>query len=687
MNTPLGNRLSLESSPYLKQHANNPVDWFPWSEEALAQAKACDKPIFLSIGYSACHWCHVMERESFEDPFIASFLNEYFVCIKVDREERPDLDQIYMTAVQLLTGHGGWPMSVFLFPDQRPFWGGTYFPPEDRYGRPGFLRLIRNINSWWQTGREGLAMQGDRMVKAIADLQHRPKVIEADPKKQEPTLALVENALKSLAASFDSIHGGFGDAPKFPHTMDLRLLLQAGFRRQDQDMVNRAILTLTRMARGGIFDQLGGGFARYSTDRIWLVPHFEKMLYDNALLLCTYTEAWQQTKNPLFQETVAKTIEWVFREMQDDAGGFYSALDADTDYEEGKFYVWTQEEIQRVLDPDRATLFVRAFGVSAQGNWEGSNILRLAVTQTELAKETGLAEERIRALLEESAILLREARDQRSHPRLDDKVLTAWNGLMIRALAFAGRAFDRSDWMDAAKVAARFLLEQVRDREGYWYRCWTRASGPKQTAFLEDYAFLLDGLVELAQGDPTGCWTQEAVTLALDMVQHFFDEETNTFFSTSKEHESLLVRPRETSDHATPSANAMAITGLYRLGRLTSNDSFLSIAWEGLCAHTPFMAKNPTSMGQMITVVESWLNGDGEWIYTGLAKQSPVYRALMGKYQGMNLLLNGEESGSLPICQGKTEGEAEPQLFVCQGGICSEPLIGEAALLHFAKPL
>ncbi|MCY2944798.1 MAG: thioredoxin domain-containing protein [Planctomycetota bacterium] len=686
MNTPLGNRLSLESSPYLKQHANNPVDWFPWSEEALAQAKACDKPIFLSIGYSACHWCHVMERESFEDPFIASFLNEYFVCIKVDREERPDLDQIYMTAVQLLTGHGGWPMSVFLFPDQRPFWGGTYFPPEDRYGRPGFLRLIRNINSWWQTGREGLAMQGDRMVKAIADLQHRPKVIEADPKKQEPTLALVENALKSLAASFDSIHGGFGEAPKFPHPMDLRLLLQAGFRRQDKDLVTMAILTLTRMARGGIFDHLGGGFARYSTDRIWLVPHFEKMLYDNALLLCAYTEAWQQTQNPLFQETVTKTVGWALREMRDESGGFYSAQDADTDYEEGKFYVWTLEEIQSVLGPERAPLFERAFGVLAQGNWEENNILRLAGTAAEIANETGIAPEKIQALLEESAHILKEVRDKRSRPGLDDKVLTAWNGLMIRALAFAGRVFDRSDWIDAAKVAARFLLEQVRDKDGYWYRSWTRASGPKQNAFLEDYAFLLDGLVELAQGDPAGCWTEEAVKLAMDMVHQFFDEETNTFFYTGKDHESLLVRPRDKSDNATPSANAMAITGLYRLGRLTSNDQFLSIAWEALCAHTPFMAKNPSSMGQMITVVESWLNGDGEWIFTGLEKQSPVYRALMSKYQGMNLLLNGEESGGLKISQGKTEGETEPHLYVCQGGNCGAPLIGEAAIFQFAKP-
>ena len=372
--------------------------------------------------------------------------------------------------------------------------------------------------------------------------------------------------------------------------------------------------------------------------------------------------------------------------MRDESGGFYSAQDADTDYEEGKFYVWTLEEIQSVLGPERAPLFERAFGVLAQGNWEENNILRLAGTAAEIANETGIAPEKIQALLEESAHILKEVRDKRSRPGLDDKVLTAWNGLMIRALAFAGRVFDRSDWIDAAKVAARFLLEQVRDKDGYWYRSWTRASGPKQNAFLEDYAFLLDGLVELAQGDPAGCWTEEAVKLAMDMVHQFFDEETNTFFYTGKDHESLLVRPRDKSDNATPSANAMAITGLYRLGRLTSNDQFLSIAWEALCAHTPFMAKNPSSMGQMITVVESWLNGDGEWIFTGLEKQSPVYRALMSKYQGMNLLLNGEESGGLKISQGKTEGETEPHLYVCQGGNCGAPLIGEAAIFQFAKP-
>lgn len=683
-----GNRLSGESSPYLRQHANNPVDWLPWDQEALMRARMEDKPIFLSIGYSACHWCHVMERESFEDPLIASVLNEHFICVKVDREERPELDQIYMLAVQMLTGHGGWPLSVFLHPDQNPFFGGTYFPPEDRFGRPGFLRLIRTIASWWKNRREELTSQGNQLALAIRNHQNRGISNETET-ASEPSLTLVENALKQLSASFDRVHGGFGEAPKFPHPMDLRLLLQAGFRRKDETLLNMARLSLTRMCRGGIFDHLKGGFARYSTDRIWLVPHFEKMLYDNALLIGAYTEGWQLTRDPLFQSTVERAIDWILSEMIDEGGGFHSAIDADSEQEEGKYYVWSREELQSALGPERYPLFEMAFGVSAEGNWEGTNILRIAKTPEELSHENlpppYTSPGQIRAVLEECTELLRNARDLRIRPGVDDKILTSWNGLTIRALAQSGRVFDRPDWLDAAKVAARFLLEHVRDTDGNWHHSWSRISGARHHAVLEDYSFLLDGLVELALVDPAGCWTSEAVNLATAMVDKFFDTQTNTFFFTALDHETLLVRPRDSSDSATPSATAMAITGLYRLGRLTGNEEFLNFAWKSLCAHTPLMAKHPQSMSQMILVVESWLGGDGEWITFGLNKNSKEGRALAACYQGMTLFLNGDEAGGYQLIQGKSEQAGEPTLYVCNKGFCEAPRAGIKAIEAFEK--
>jgi hypothetical protein len=683
-----GNRLSGESSPYLRQHAQNPVDWFPWGPEALTRARDEDKPIFLSIGYSACHWCHVMERESFEDPLIASVLNDNFICIKVDREERPEIDQIYMLAVQMLTGHGGWPMSVFLHPDQKPFFGGTYFPPEDRYGRPGFLRLVRSIAAWWKNQREELVSKGNQISQSIGDYQNRG-IFGAKESSAEPTMTLVDFALKQLSDSHDRVHGGFGEAPKFPHPMDIRFLLQAGSRRNDESLVKMATHSLTRMARGGIFDHLKGGFARYSTDRIWLVPHFEKMLYDNALLIAAYTEGWQLTREPLFQSTVEQTIDWILSEMTDEGGGFYSAIDADSEHEEGKFYVWSQEEIRSALGPEKYPIFEKAYGVSTEGNWEGNNILRIAGTPEELSRENSDSQHtnpgQIRDALEECKILLLNIRNSRVRPGLDNKVLTSWNGLTIRALALAGRVFDRPDWVDAAKVAARFLLEHVRDTDGFWHHSWSRISGPKHNAVLEDYSYLLDGLIELALVDPAGCWTGEATRLANTMIDNFFDPPTNTFFFTANDHETLLVRPRESSDQATPSATAMAITGLYRLGRLTQEDNFLKIAWMTLCAHVHLMAKNPQSMSQMIMVVESWLSGDGEWILFGLDKNTRAGRALAARYQGMNLFLNGDEAGSFKLVQDKSAIRDEPTLFVCKNGACEVTRIGIDAIFDFAK--
>jgi uncharacterized protein YyaL (SSP411 family) len=591
-----------------------------------------------------------------------------------------------MLAVQMLTGHGGWPMSVFLHPDQKPFFGGTYFPPEDRYGRPGFLRLVRSIANLWKNQREELVSKGNRISKSIDDYQNRG-ILSGSESTTEPTMALVDVALKQLSASHDRVHGGFGEAPKFPHPMDIRFLLQAGSRRNDESILKMATHSLTRMARGGIFDHLKGGFARYSTDRIWLVPHFEKMLYDNALLIAAYTEGWQLTREPLFQSTVEQTIDWILSEMTDEGGGFYSAIDADSEDEEGKFYVWPQEEIRSTLGPDKYPIFEKAYGVSTEGNWEGNNILRIAGTPEELFSENPGSRQtspgQIRDALEECKILLLNIRNSRIRPGLDNKVLTSWNGLTIRALALAGRVFDRPDWVDAAKVAARFLLEHVRDTDGIWHHSWSRISGPKHNAVLEDFSYLLDGLIELALVDPAGCWSEEAIRLAKSMTDNFFDPQTNTFYFTANDHEPLLVRSRDSSDNATPSASAMAITGLYRLGRLTQNDQFLKIAWATLCAYTPMMKKNPQSFSQMITVAESWLSGDGEWITFGLGKNTQTGRILAAHYQGMNLLLNGDEAGAYDLVQDKSELAGEPTLYVCKNGACDAPRIGTEAIEGF----
>ncbi|HLJ93432.1 MAG TPA: thioredoxin domain-containing protein, partial [Gemmataceae bacterium] len=533
------NHLLQETSPYLRQHAHNPVDWYPWGPEALERARQLDRPIFLSIGYSACHWCHVMEHESFEDPEVAQILNDHFVSIKVDREERPDLDQVYMTAVQMLTGQGGWPMSMFLTPDLKPFYGGTYFPPDDRYGRPGFKRLLLALGEAWQSRRGEITESSDQITER---LQQASRVEPADGELDE---SLLQNAVRMHARVFDSTYGGFGQAPKFPHAVELGLLLRLWKRFGDDQALHMARLTLDRMAGGGIYDHLGGGFHRYSTDERWLVPHFEKMLYDNALLTAAYLDAYQATGEPLYAAVVTETLGYIQREMTSPEGPFYSTQDADSEGEEGKFYVWSAQEIEQVLGKERAELFTDVYGVTPEGNWERHNILHRSRSNEQDARMLRLPEAELRRMLDESKRELLAVRSRRVWPGRDEKVLTSWNALMITAFARASQVLGNPDYSNQAIRAADFLLGSMRSPDGRLFRTYSAGSQPKLNGYLEDYAFLLDAVVTLYEATFELRWIEAALNLATVLIAEFWDESEGGFFYTGRSHEALIARTKD----------------------------------------------------------------------------------------------------------------------------------------------
>ncbi|MCH7787641.1 MAG: thioredoxin domain-containing protein, partial [Chloroflexi bacterium] len=589
------NRLINETSPYLLQHANNPVDWYPWGQEALDRAKAEDKPILLSVGYSACHWCHVMERESFEDPQTAKMMNDNFVSIKVDREERPDIDSIYMTAVQALAGQGGWPMTVFLTPDGKPFYGGTYFPPEDRQGMPGFRTVLQAMASAYQDKRDEVIKATDQLV------QHMRQVSQSARSLDPLTTDVMYQAYRSIAGQFDDINGGMGVQPKFPQPMTYEFLLRTYLRSQDAQAFEIVELTLDRMAFGGIYDQIGGGFHRYSTDALWLVPHFEKMLYDNALLVKLYLHAYQVTGKPLYRRIVEETLDYVVREMTDPSGGFYSAQDADSEGVEGKFFVWTPEQIIDVLGDEDAAPFMRYYGVTQNGNFEGSNILHVDADPAAVAREAGITEEALDDLLSRSKARLLEARGKRIHPQRDDKILTAWNGLMLRAFAEASGVLGRPDYAEAAIRNANFLLESLRP-EGRLLRTYKAGNGQgtgqaKLNGYLEDYAFLIDGLIVLHEVTFDERWLREAISLGKDMVNLFWDEALGQFYDTGHDHEELIVRPRDTADNAIPSGSSMATDVLLRLAVITGESDYHQKAVTALRSVRELMSRYPTGAG------------------------------------------------------------------------------------------
>lgn len=606
------NRLAQSNSPYLLQHQDNPVDWHPWGSEALGRAKAEDKPIFLSIGYAACHWCHVMAHESFEDPSTAAYMNEHFINIKVDREERPDLDGIYMEAVASLTGSGGWPMSVFLTPEGQPFLGGTYFPPTPRHGLPSFRQVLEHVNKLWREER-GKVLQSGRELQEQLQRSRFPTNQPSDPSLSSGQALQPETlnqAVMALAQAYDWQRGGWGRAPKFPQPMTIEFLLGRATQ-GDKLALDMARHVLNAMARGGMYDVVGGGFARYSVDDKWLVPHFEKMLYDNAQLARAYLHGYLLTGDERFQEVCARTLDFVLRELHNEQGGFLSSLDADSEGEEGKFYVWSWEEVKKEIgETETRDLFVAAYGVTREGNFEGKNILQRLKTDDELIKQFNINPSNLNLRLEAARAALFAARNRRVRPGTDDKVLTSWNALMLIAFAEAGRYLKRQDYTEAARQNAEFLLTELHPGDRL-LRSW-RAGRGEHNAYLEDYTALVLGLLALYQTDPDVRWYTKAVRLADEMLEHFRDLDGG-FFDTRDDHEELISRPKETQDNATPSGNALAATALLQLAAYSGKSEWRELAEGMLASIAEMAAKYPTSFAQWLCAM-SFALADGKEI-------------------------------------------------------------------------
>ncbi len=676
------NHLANETSPYLLQHKNNPVDWYPWGAEALARSKKEQRPIFLSIGYSACHWCHVMEHESFENEAIAKSLNEKFICIKVDREERPDLDQIYMNAVQMLTGRGGWPMSVFLTPDLKPFYAGTYWPPHAQRGMPGFDQVIASVSKAWEDNHDQVVAMSDKLTDDLAKMDRSGTAGEI-------TEELIVSAVSYFRRTFDRTYGGFGGAPKFPSPMALQLLLRFWHRKQDQAAIDMVRVTLDRMAAGGIYDHLGGGFARYSVDARWLVPHFEKMLYDNAQLAAIYLESYQATGKEEDAQVVRETLDYILRDMTDDAGGFYSSEDADSEGVEGKFYVWKLEELREVLGEERAKTFARVYDVTETGNFEHANILNLPKTLPQQAQVLGIALEELKEQLADSRAKLFAVREKRIHPHKDDKVIVAWNGLMIDAMARAGVVLDEPRYVEAAAKAADFLLAALRKEDGRLLHTW-RFGQAKLDAYLDDYACLANGLVSLYESTFEGRYLDEAVALMEVVLEKFSDHQGNGFYYTADDHETLIVRNKDFTDNAVPSGNAMAAMVLMRLGKMTGRQNYLDAATNAMRATADLMRRAPAATGQMLVAVDLQLGPTYEMVFAGDLSDEASQAALADLRQRFlpNKVLvfsaaNANPSKALAdLLQGKAMlGEAST-LYVCEGFTCQAPAQGEKEIAH-----
>jgi uncharacterized protein YyaL (SSP411 family) len=681
MNHAATNRLARETSPYLRQHACNPVDWYPWGDEALRRTKELNRPIFLSIGYSACHWCHVMEHESFEDPEVADLLNRHFVSIKVDREERPDLDQIYMTAVQMLTGQGGWPMSMFLTPELEPFYGGTYFPPDDRYGRPSFKRLLLHIIDVWQNRRADVETQAKQLADGVRQMMF------LEPGTGPLDASHLRKSSAQLQRRFDPTFGGFGDAPKFPHPIELRLLLRLWKRFDDADALNMATRTLDKMAQGGIYDHLGGGFHRYSTDQRWLVPHFEKMLYDNALLAVAYLEGFQATASPRYREVVCETLDYVLREMTSPEGPFFSTQDADSEGEEGRFFVWSLDEVENLLGRERADLFCKVYDVTREGNWEGHNILHRGRSDEQEARMQGIPEPELRRRLDEAKRLLFDARSKRVWPGRDEKVLTSWNGLMIAALARAGSVLDVPRYTVAAVRAAEFIWGNMRTTEGRLRRTYSAGTEPRLNAYLEDYAFLLDAFVSLYEATFDVRWIERALELTRRMSEQFWDAEGGGYFYTGRDHEALIARTKDPHDSSIPSGNSVAATSLLRLHALTGNAELLKQAERTMRLFHGLMTQAPMAVGQMVVALDFYLGPVQEYAVVGDPADEEVRRVLRAIRSGFrpHHVLALKQAGAtaevenvVPLLADR-EGKGRVTLYVCENFTCQVPLVGAEA--------
>lgn len=670
------NKLAQETSPYLLQHVDNPVDWYPWSEEALQIARDENKPILLSIGYAACHWCHVMAHESFEDSVTAEFMNRHFVNIKVDREERPDLDAIYMQAVVAMTGQGGWPMTVFLTPEGRPFYGGTYFPPAPRYGMPSFIQLMQGIVNAWENKRDDVVQSAGDITKHL----QRTAVLTGQEDVLSP--GMFAKATSALATSFDHHRGGFGGAPKFPPSMTLEYLLQSYVLHGDKNGLHMAETTLKEMAYGGMYDQLGGGFARYSTDVNWLVPHFEKMLYDNALLARAYLHAYQVTGKPLYCRIVEESLDFVIRELRHEEGGFYSSYDADSEGEEGKFYIWSAAEIEQHLGED-AALFKQFYNVTAQGNWEGNNILNIQKELAELASAQNLSEEEAQGKIAAAKQKLYDVRAQRIWPGLDDKVLTAWNGLMLAAFAEAGRILNRPDYTETAVQNATFLYNNMRTQENRLLRTWKAGNRAKYNGYLEDYAYLADGLLALYQTTFDEQWFIWAQQLAETMLSHFHDGEHGGFFDTSDDHEELIHRPKDLQDNAVPSANAMAAHVLLRLSLYTGNSRYWEVAETAVSSLYGAMVQHPNAFAHWLCAAVFITSNPQEVAIVGELDSSETQALIDATFSAFrpNLVTAvGKATNKIPLLVDRKQLDGRATAYVCRRFVCQQPVNNANAL-------
>ncbi len=645
------NRLINETSPYLLQHAHNPVDWYPWGDEAFTRARSEDKPVFLSIGYSACHWCHVMERESFENDEMAKILNDNFVSIKVDREERPDVDSIYMNAVQMMTGSGGWPMSMFLTPEGKPFYAGTYFPPNDRYGMPGFRRVLTQIADAYRSRRQEIDAASEEVQQAIS------KSMQLGGSKVVDRLAL-DHAAARIAETYDRVHGGFGGAPKFPPSMTLDFLMQVAWRSDHSQLREIIVHTLTKMARGGMYDQVGGGFHRYSVDAQWLVPHFEKMLYDNALLARLYTRAWQWTKDPFFASVANEILGFVQREMTSPEGSFYSSFDADSEGEEGKFYVWRRAEVMEILGPDEGRIFCALYDITERGNWEGKNILNIPRDPESVAADLGITVVQLHEIALRGKCKLYGARSQRVPPGRDDKILAGWNGWMLAAFADAAVAFDRDDYRQIVRKNGDFLLSRPLRRSG------------KIPALLEDYSGVAWGLALAYEATQERRYLDAARGFVEEILSRFVDEENGAFFDTPIDHEKLITRPKDLFDNATPAGSSVTCEVLQRLALLYGEQRYADIATRTIDAIWSLAEKYPSGFGFLLGAAE-WREGQPKEIAITGKDIRALLKVVGEEFQPHRVLVAGEASSDLPLLQNRPHDRVLG--YVCMGYACLEP--------------
>jgi uncharacterized protein YyaL (SSP411 family) len=670
MNKPkFTNRLINETSPYLLQHAYNPVDWFAWNDEAFEKAKAEDKPVLVSIGYSACHWCHVMEHESFEDEETARIMNENFVSIKVDLEERPDVDQIYMTFVQMTSGHGGYPLNVFLTPDKKPFFGGTYFPPVNRYNMPSFQRILTSVAEAYREQKDEVVNSANEILSEIR------KAGSVETSGANLSLELLDFSFANFVKTFDSVNGGFGGAPKFPPPMSLEFLLRYFYRTKDKNVLEMVEKTCRKMASGGIYDQLGGGFHRYTVDAIWLTPHFEKMLYDNAQLARIYLHLFQITKDKFYKRIAVETLEYVKREMLDAQGGFYTAQDADSEGVEGKFFVWTPEEISAILGAEDARIFNFYFDVSEHGNFEEKNILNVRNSIEGSAEQLQISEEKLKEILERGRKSLFEEREKRIKPFRDEKVLTAWNGLMLATFSEASAILDSSEYLEIAVRNADFILENLQ-KDDYLLRTYKDGQA-KLNAYLEDYANFADGLVELFQVSGNVKYLKEARRFADLMLDEFWDADGGAFFFTGNNHEELLIRSKDFYDNATPSGNSAAADVLLKLAKLTGAEKYEPFAVTILRLVAAQVGRYPQAFGRVLSALEFYLNPVKEIVILG-EKGSELEREVWSEYLPDKVVVLAADSQAnaelIPLLQERKKIDGKTTVYVCENFTCQKPV-------------